>query len=558
MDETSGSTVADESGNGNNGTWTDATDNAITTESVTGQVNTALDFETTDDSLVTVTAAASINDTAAQTVCVWFNTESFGSGYNGIIDKADNSDIGWNVYYNGPNERIGYYTRRGGYIELANGSMIAGTWQHFCGTWDGTDGYGGMDIYLDGVAQYEQYTGDTTGSTMSDASSDLIFGGSNQDGPVFDGILDHIMIFNRELSAAEVLNLYTSQFANINTDEGAVVYNESENVLQYCDGTDWIAMTGQASEPVSSTDIIAHWRLDETSGTSALDSVGGNHGTMANGMNATDDSVTGQLEGGLDFVDADDHYIDIPENTALNDLFAGGGTITLWVNPRSAGSFNGGGFAGKTSNSGTVPEGWDFGFNSSSRRILFRQSWDSGNGRHEYRTTNGIPTGTWTHIAITFNADSHTNSPVFYVDGSSVASSLYNDIGTNGAISSDAAVDLYLGTGAADHELDDIRIYDRVLTASEISDIYNFNGTTSGTNGATCTAGEEGDTRYNDAQHVPEFCNGDYWVAMVSQAGSGGAGCSGGGEEGEILYNSDHNVMQYCDGTDWIGIGKDS
>lgn len=243
MNETSGDTLVDRSTNGNDGQWNDATDNIITTEAAAGAVGGALDFENGDDAYVTVSPSASINDTAAQTVCLWFNTESFLSGYKALVDKSDASDVGWNVYLYGAGERIGYYTRRGGYVELANGSMIQDQWQHFCGTWDGSDGFGGITMYLDGVAQAGSYTGDNSGSTMSDAANDLYFaGGPSDGGNGFDGLLDNIMIFNRELDATEVAAIYNGQAASVLGAEGAILFNEDHALMQYCDGTDWRMM----------------------------------------------------------------------------------------------------------------------------------------------------------------------------------------------------------------------------------------------------------------------------------------------------------------------------
>jgi hypothetical protein len=53
--------------------------------------------------------------------------------------------------------------------------------------------------------------------------------------------------------------------------------------------------------------LAAHWKLDETSGTTAADSSGNsNNGTMLNGMNATNDSIAGVLGTSLDYDGIDD------------------------------------------------------------------------------------------------------------------------------------------------------------------------------------------------------------------------------------------------------------
>ena len=241
MDDTSGNTIVDSSGTGNTGTWYDDTDNAITTESVSGQVDTALDLENGDNSYILVDTDASISNTT-RSVCLWINPESSLSNYKSLVDKADGSDNGWNLYYNGSGQRVGWYTNYGGYIELANGTMPVGVWQHYCATWDGNDGFSGMALYKDGQLATPNSSGDV-GGYMSDAGNQLYIGGSIADsGNGFDGIMDQVMLFSRELSAAEVQAIYEGQVAAVTGDEGAIVFNQDHALMQYCDGTDWRMM----------------------------------------------------------------------------------------------------------------------------------------------------------------------------------------------------------------------------------------------------------------------------------------------------------------------------
>ena len=241
MDDTSGNTIVDSSGTGNTGTWYDDTDNAITTESVSGQVGLALDLENGDNSYILVDTDASISNTT-RSVCLWINPESSLSNYKSLVDKADGSDNGWNLYYNGSGQRVGWYTNYGGYLELANGTMPVGVWQHYCGTWDGSDGIGGMALYKDGQLATPGSSGDV-GGYMSDAGNQLYIGGSIADsGNGFDGVMDQVMLFSRELSAAEVQAIYEGQVAAVTGDEGAIVFNQDHALMQYCDGTDWRMM----------------------------------------------------------------------------------------------------------------------------------------------------------------------------------------------------------------------------------------------------------------------------------------------------------------------------
>ncbi len=72
--------------------------------------------------------------------------------------------------------------------------------------------------------------------------------------------------------------------------------------------------------------------------------------------------------------------------------------------------------------------------------------------------------------------------------------------------------------------------------------------------GLACASpvGSEGDIIYNNDEHVLQYCDGKIWRATGPVPGTGGAGCSNpAGSEADIIYNDDHDSMQYCDGTDW-------
>jgi hypothetical protein len=61
--------------------------------------------------------------------------------------------------------------------------------------------------------------------------------------------------------------------------------------------------------------------------------------------------------------------------------------------------------------------------------------------------------------------------------------------------------------------------------------------------------------KYNQDQHVPQYCDGTDWRAMGPFPGAGGTACTGPTRpEGVLLYNFDHSVMQYCDGSEWVAM----
>jgi hypothetical protein len=64
------------------------------------------------------------------------------------------------------------------------------------------------------------------------------------------GLIDDVRIYNRALSPAEIAALYLgtvgtitgANCANPAAPEGTMLYNDTSNVMQYCNGTNWIGV----------------------------------------------------------------------------------------------------------------------------------------------------------------------------------------------------------------------------------------------------------------------------------------------------------------------------
>ena len=72
--------------------------------------------------------------------------------------------------------------------------------------------------------------------------------------------------------------------------------------------------------------------------------------------------------------------------------------------------------------------------------------------------------------------------------------------------------------------IDDVRIYNRALSTTEVNQLYN----------------------YMLSDGLGDVDNG------CANAGS----ITGATAEGIMLYNTDNNVLQYCNGEYWVGVGK--
>ena len=233
-----------------------------------------------------------------------------------------------------------------------------------------------------------------------------------------------------------------------------------------------------ADEIQSSSGLVAHWKLDETTGLNANDeTTNNNDGTLSGGPTWV---APAKIGNGLNFDGGStaDDKVDCGNGASLNQL--GAITVCAWVKANSMGE-NGaarilskgtgldptgtaGGWRLVVGGSGQVRFSVDY-----STTDLFRPSVDGV-----------VPASgtTWCFLAATWDGSATATQVKLYKDGSQVSyGTPTNGAPTNGR-GDDTSAHVWLGndsTGARtfDGVLDDVRIYNRVLDASEVLAIYN-------------------------------------------------------------------------------------
>lgn len=198
-----------------------------------------------------------------------------------------------------------------------------------------------------------------------------------------------------------------------------------------------------------------HWKLDETSGTTAVDAVGSRNGTLVNFTTSNSKWIAGQVDGGLDF-DGSNDYV----NMGTGCLVTSAWTVALWVRPGGAADYSrlfiqGDGACG----SRQLMMYWH------SSQVEMRTT-SSGAAGNPNTATSDLPDGQWRHVTWTYDGSSHK----VYVNGAlSSAAPDGTNVGMDG--------DNYLGRRDAgnyfDGALDDVRVFDRALTAAEVSQVYS-------------------------------------------------------------------------------------
>lgn len=161
----------------------------------------------------------------------------------------------------------------------------------------------------------------------------------------------------------------------------------------------------------------------------------------------------------------------MPQASSINDL----STITVcaWVHPNVAVT-NYPMIVRKTNNA--INLGWDFYLKSGTAAGYGLGTSFAGGGGFDYlerSTTGTVPLRAWSHVCMTQNGDGSANMAL-YVNGSVVTP---NSSGNTGTRASDAGQALRIGTGVPSYinsSMDDIRVYNRALSATEITRLYNL------------------------------------------------------------------------------------
>ena len=228
--------------------------------------------------------------------------------------------------------------------------------------------------------------------------------------------------------------------------------------------------------------LVSYWKLDGD----AVDSAGGNDGTIYGAI-----PTTGQINEALSF-DGSNDYINCGNNTSLNiDKI----TISAWINSNV---LSGSGSRNKVIvtkfQDNLLPNEVAFDFvqgkgDYSKLGFGFKDgTW------HSWSTVNSVMVGGWMHVVVTYDG---LSNPVFYVNGGIEANNgggVPAGLPTNTTDLTIGAQDATNPSGYFDGTIDDVRIYDRALSAEEIEQMYSVG----------LAGGEYPDPLFADAN------NGDY------------------------------------------------
>lgn len=393
---------------GNNGTVT----GAIFTTDRKGAANKAYSFDGASD--VNVGNGASLNLTSAVTVSAWVKPSSVGA-LQIFLSKSDiTGTIRPFELWLQATGKFGFADYDGSWHIDTNDNVVAtaGNYYHVVGAYNGAT----MTTYVNAIP-----SSGTALSSMASSPGSLWIGGWLGMADFFSGSIDDVRIYNRALSATEVTALYNEY------DPGIQVSNLQKG-------------------------LVGHWKFD---GNAKDFTPYGNNGTVTGATLTTDRK--GQVNKSYNFNGSS--YIDAGSGASLD--ITSNITVGAWIYWRGATSETIQEIASKGSWGFPGARAWDWGINKSNALLKFHDG-----SAAEFYSTVAIPQNTWTHVVFTV---ANANSLKYYINGvlDNTQTIVFTDYDRNLTIGmSDRVSDYFDGV------IDDVRIYNRALTQTEITALY--------------------------------------------------------------------------------------
>jgi hypothetical protein len=469
-------TSTDRSGNGKDGLLVSMN---RATSLIPGKIGQAVRF---DGSSQYINAPSTPFNNSSGTVSWWQKSNlDFNSGtVRGIwgTGRSDTAYVSAQIYsdnnwYVGWNTGLGFEAR----VVIPATAMNApkNQWAHYTVVWNST----GTRFYMNGVL---------IGSSgvvppIATLGANMFIGGMNflqQFSIIFyyNGSIDDYRVYNSALSPSEVTALY-----KLGSSKLAV----PDNYL--------------ASTPTGSG-LVGYWSMDGTdttwnaagtTGTSMDKSGLGNNGVLTN-MSRSTAQTTGKIGQAFTFDGVDDYIdtTDINEIEGVSRL-----TYSVWV--LSVGSqSNYASIASKTDAAGTTGTSLSYGGPSVGSVNSYALSLRNGSNTYAYTTSNEVVQGTWQHVVAVYDGTQSVNTDriKIYVNGVSKPLTFSGTIPiTIGANSNNFTIGRDNATTGrtVNSKLDDLRIYNRALSASEIKSLYSTGAAKIGvTSSATAPSGGSG------------------------------------------------------------------
>ncbi len=458
FNEGTGTSASDFSGVGNIGTLVNGPIWGV------GRLGKSVVFDGSNDEVTAGTSDTIFTENGAMTISAWIYPVSTGENGEGrIIDRSGTT--------NGPflslsaNNRVLF--KIDGTTDLVretNDNIFnLNKWNHVLITWDGNNTASNVRIYVNGAEA--SYATTTNGSSLGDnVGTTLRIGNDASGARTFEGSIDEVRLYSRELSPSEVLKLFRS----------SAVFKKA--------GSSSVVKVNTTMKNIVPSGLIGFWPFDgkhtlwSTNQTSDLS--GNGHTANMIGMSAGRTPAIGKVGQGLLFDGIDDNVNPLDSND-FNINLDSKYTWSMWLKPSAFGDrlntwaqYDNSGVNFFVISAHTTSEA-DYG--PVTRGVTAAWANTAGNNYLMAHTNNNVlEVGRWNHVTITYDgALSPSNRFTIYIDG--VDQTDTADVFSSGNISSIVPDILSIGGepgGQHNGTIDEVRFYNRKLTTKEIYTIF--------------------------------------------------------------------------------------
>ena len=321
-------------------------------------------------------------------------------------------------------------------------NMLADTWYHIVSTWDLS--VPNRTLYVNGVLKLDD-GGSWTPGVASGAGT--IGSRYSEDQGYFNGSIDEVLIYNDSLTPSEVTELYKaglSQHANAN------VTLETRTADSY---------------NISDAGLVSLWSFNDDNSTTAFDETGRNNGTRLNVADATEGN--GTVGKGQYFNGTETHTpnigIVIDNEQNFDFISTSQFVVSMWVKPKGLRTM---GLITKR-DSGSTATTFQYYVNTANGEIKLY------NGVNVYSASPAVYISdlTWTHLSFIHQGDGTID---IYKNGILVSAFSQGIVRAENddevVIGSDGIYQGNVFSGA----IDEVRIYNRSLSADEIQNLYEL------------------------------------------------------------------------------------
>lgn len=434
FDEGSGSTIYDSSGNGNTGTWS-----GTGSHWAEGKINSAGQFASTTSDYVDCGNSTIFDITNTITLETWIKYDGGGTQYPTIISKQFGSNhIPYHLRIVKSARQFYFSVYKDG-IEYGKQWLYTvplNTWVHVAVTVTvGTS----LDLYING----KLYESSAWNVTFPINTTNLYIGRYVNE--YFNGLIDDVRIYNYARSAAEIRMDYNSGFA--------VKFGGSYDL---------------------SRGLVGYWDFDEGQGIVAYDgSTNGNNGTLTNfDFNDNSNWTTGKVAGALKFDGTNDYMA-----MATSVIPLGTKTISLWIKP----TFPGAGIQGTLFDDNGLGTGGYGNYIQATENsnVSWTHNKGVGGDSNFIITSNTMSNNSWHYVTFTWDGTTNSGAVKVYIDGILNNTATADTTETN-PTSNTLYVGVHRNPSFPQHIytglIDDVRIYNRALSADEIRYLYNRKG----------------------------------------------------------------------------------